>query len=207
MKRLISSLLAVAFATSCSNTVSLSPSDRSLVSPTRVKNEVGLPEKLDYVDRDRTAAPLGSAQTAIAGPVPAEQNAVHNTLGERADRGSIILRDEFIKSLERSHAATVTESGQKSELTLTITKLGLLPTKSTSTTMQFELAVEATLADQAGRVIWQNQYGSDSVTDQLPARDIAAYKADNELLRRDFAVVCQQVSDLLVEDLKSQMAD
>lgn len=203
--------LAAAFATSCSNSVNLSQSDRPLVSPTRVKNEVGLPTVIEYTEQGGADAAgpglVGALETAPAvGSIrQSERDAIHGTLGERADKGAIILRDEFIKSLGHNKVADVVESDQKSELTLTITELGLLPSKPARNKMQFKLQVEATLADMGGRVIWQTKQGSHPHNDRLPARPIDEYQNDNELLRKDFALTCRLVSDLIIEDLKSQM--
>lgn len=209
--------LAAVFATSCSNTVDLSQSDRPLVSPTRVKNEVGLPKVIEYVDQGSSGTAAAGAAFGLVGalvtaPIVAniqkdERNAIYATLGERTDKGAIILRDEFIKSLRRNKVAKVVDSGQKSELTLTITSLGLIPSEPARNNMQFKLEVEATLADLGGRVLWQTHYGSYPHNDQLPVRHISEYKADNELLRKDFALTCYLVSDLIIEDLKSQMQD
>ena len=217
MKLLPIVALAAAFATSCSSSVDLSQSDRSLVSPTLVKNEVGLPKVIEYNDQGSAGTAAAGAAFGLVGalvtaPIVAniqkdERAAIHATLGERADKGAVILRDEFIKSLRRNKVATVVNTGQKSELTLTITKLGLLPSEPARNNMQFKLEVEATLADTSGRVIWQTHYGSYPHNDQLPVRHIDEYKADNQLLRKDFAQTCYHVSDLIVEDLKYQMQD
>lgn len=197
MKHILYPAVAVvaAFVTSCSNSVELSPSDQSLVSPTRVKNEVGLPEAIQYVDTGKIS--VSSPETG--------GDMMTNTLGERADRGAIILRDEFVKALSRSHVSTVSESTYSSELKLTITELGLIPVARGGDEMQFTIKVMATLSDLSGRTLWQSSSSSHPLNDPLPVRNIKDYKADNELVRRDFAIVSRHISDLLVNDLKQQM--
>ncbi|MFC7338153.1 hypothetical protein ACFQY0_13245 [Haloferula chungangensis] len=209
--------LVTILATSCSNTVRLKPSDRSLVSPTRVKNEVGVPEAIEFADTEGADAEGVGATFELVGALLAapiveglnlnEQSTHDPELGERADKGSLILRDEFIKSLRRNKVASVVDSGQKSEFTLTITELGLVPSMPAGEEMRFELEVQATLADTGGRILWESHYGSSPHNDQLPARNLEKYKADNDLLRKDFALTCRYVSDLIIADLKSQMQD
>ncbi|MEP4077537.1 hypothetical protein [Haloferula sp.] len=191
---LLSPLLVL--AVSCSNRVELSASDRPLVSPLHVNDEVGLPERIHTVDPKK-------GQLKLSGSGDFETETLHGTLGERADKGALILWDEFAGSLKKS-GVVVVETRDASQMEIHITDLGLFPVVN-GDSVQFQMEVDAILSDRTGRVIWRASKNSSSHSQQLPARTIEAYRADKGLVRQDFTVVCRLISDELVKDLKSQM--
>lgn len=188
---------------------SLSPANRAAVHTVNVDSNVVMPKDVTYFGAGQNmAAALGGVVGAIVASSTAAPpiRRIETALKDNDIYVDKILVNEFTAQLQNRKAFQVVANKDPADATfkIKVTQYGLYEHAPLSSELKTVIAVDASLVNKSGTVIWRDIEQVTMLNSPAPAYTLKQYLSNPLLLQDGFTAACSLVSTKLLNNLLEQ---
>lgn len=189
----------------CASTTPLTMESRNAIQVVAVIPEVEMPDQLVYHGGAQSIGLafglIGGVLGSVASAGPAERFAAF--MEESEIYVDQIVYSEFIAEFDQAGLFTRKDSGSvDAEIRLEVQLYGLTQVHGLSSRLHPQIAVQSTMVDASGNVVWQEHHRVPPMGSGVPAYSAAEYTENPELLREAMHAAARLVSRGLIDGIR-----